>query len=135
MGGSGNSVLLGGEGNDWLFGHALRNLLIGGLGNDTLLAGRGQDILIGGTTEYDYQSAALLAVMREWERTDVEYDVRVENLLAGGGLNGSTLLNGDTVHNDEASDLLISGSGLDLYFASLGDEVLGRKKTEWLIAI
>ena len=134
-GGSGNSTLLGGDGNDWLLGNAARNLLIGGLGRDVLLAGRGQDILIGGTTDHDQNPAALVAIMQEWGRTDVEYDVRVEHLLGGGGLNGSTLLNRDTVHNDVASDLLLSGSGLDLYFASLDDAVLGKKKKERLIAI
>ena len=135
MGGSGSNILIGGEGDDRLFGNALRNLLIGGLGHDVLSAGHGQDILIGGTTDYDGQLAALGTVMREWERTDVEYEVRVEHLLAGGGLNGSTLLNRDTVHNDDTSDLLLSGSGLDLYFASLDDAVLGTKKKDRLIAV
>jgi hypothetical protein len=45
--------------------------------------------------------------------------------------------NGDasTVHDDNTSDQLVGAAVLDLFFASLGDEVLGRKKTEWLIAI
>ncbi|OBQ62599.1 hypothetical protein A8146_15855 [Mesorhizobium loti] len=40
--------LIGGSGNDHLFGNALANYLAGGAGNDTLNGGGGNDILVGG---------------------------------------------------------------------------------------
>ncbi|MHC8302408.1 retention module-containing protein [Pseudomonas sp. ZS1P83] len=48
-GGSGNDILLGGTGNDLLNGDAGNDFLIGGTGTDTLDGGAGNDTLLGGT--------------------------------------------------------------------------------------
>src|SRR5204863_4203025 len=90
-GSTANNVLVGGAGNDTLLGGSGRDLLIGGAGADTLRAGGGGALLIGGTTDYDANVAALLAVMKEWGRTDVDYNTRVKHLSGtlAGGLNGS----------------------------------------------
>nr|WP_256574469.1 MULTISPECIES: immunoglobulin-like domain-containing protein [unclassified Pseudomonas] len=47
-GGKGNDILLGGTGNDTLLGGEGNDLLFGGAGNDTLIGGKGNDILSGG---------------------------------------------------------------------------------------
>jgi Ca2+-binding RTX toxin-like protein len=134
-GGGGPNILIGGDGNDTLLGGSFRNLLIGGLGQDKLKAGPGQDILIGGTTNFDSNAAALAAIMAEWSRTNLDYDDRVNHILHGGGLNGSTVLNSTTIQNDKATDILMGGSGLDLYFASSADQLVGKTKGETVVSI
>jgi hypothetical protein len=117
-GSTANNVLLGGAGNDTLTGGSGHDLLIGGLGADTLRAGSGGAILIGGTTDYDSNITALVAIMKEWGRTDVDYNTRVKHLNGslGGGLNGSYRLTTTTVHDDDTIDNLYGGAGLDWFF-------------------
>ncbi|WJM91720.1 retention module-containing protein [Pseudomonas brenneri] len=49
LGGSGDDILFGQGGNDYLDGGKGNDILLGGTGNDTLIGGKGNDILIGGT--------------------------------------------------------------------------------------
>lgn len=90
MGGAGSNSLTAGSGRD---------ILIGGGGTDILTAGSGDDLLIAGSTAYNSNLSALLAQMAEWGRTDRTYSQRVQDLpgTASGGLNGSYLLNSQTV--------------------------------------
>jgi hypothetical protein len=123
-----SSVLVGGPGNDTLFGGGGRNLLIGGAGPDTLYAGSAGDILIGGTTSYDSDTfnnqTALAYIMAEWNST-ASYSARIKQLsgkAGSGGLNGSNYLNGTTVSDDSAADQLFgyslaTGNSLDWFFA------------------
>ena len=120
-GSSANNVLVGGAGKDRLIGGRGRDILIGGSGPSTLQAGSGGDILIGGTTAYDNNAAALAALLAEWGRTDMTYGQRMANLLNGGGLNGSYLLNTSTVQADSSTNYLYGGAGLDWYFAGVLD--------------
>jgi hypothetical protein len=115
-----NNVLVGGAGADALTGGGGRDLLIGGLGADTLRGGGGDDILIGGYTDYDANVTALLAFVKEWGRTDADYNTRVKHLggSLGGGLNGSYSLNATRVHDDNAIDGLFGEAGLDWFFTS-----------------
>jgi Ca2+-binding RTX toxin-like protein len=136
-----SSVLVGGAGNDTLWGGSGRNLLIGGQGADTLHAGSGGDILIGGYTAYDSNVTALAYIMAEWDRTDVSYSTRVKQLSGslGGGLNGGYVLNSTTVKDDNTTDVLYGGSGLDWFFAHLaktnGDQVKNRTSGEVVTGI
>ncbi len=119
-GSTANNVLVGGAGNDSITGGSGRDLLIGGLGADALGGAGGDDILIGGTTNYDANVQALLAIMKEWGRTDADYSTRVKHLQGslGGGLNGSYFLTAATVHDDSnAVDNLYGNAGLDWFFA------------------
>jgi hypothetical protein len=118
-GSTANNVLVGGAGADALTGGSGRDLLIGGLGADTLRGGGGDDILIGGTTDYDANQTALLAVMKEWGRTDADYTTRVKHLRGSlsGGLNGSYFLSATTVHDDKTVDSLFGEAGMDWFFA------------------
>jgi Ca2+-binding RTX toxin-like protein len=121
-GGNGNDILLGGSGNDVLSAGPARCLLVGGTGSDSLYGGSADDILVGGTTAYDTNSAALLAIMKEWTRFDRTYLQRKNALVSGGGWNGSTVLNAATVFDDGSADWLRTTSGgLDYVFAGLGD--------------
>jgi len=121
-GSTANNVLVGGAGADALTGGSGRDLLIGGLGADTLRGGGGDDILIGGYTVYDANLTALCAIMKEWSRTDANYNTRVNHLSGslGGGLNGSYFLTAKTVktvYDDAAIDSLFGEAGLDWFFA------------------
>jgi Ca2+-binding RTX toxin-like protein len=114
-----NNVLVGGAGNDGLYGGSGRDLLIGGLGADTLRAAFGGAILIGGTTDFDANLPALLALMKEWGRTDANYTTRLKHLQGtlAGGLNGSYRLTATTVHDDNnAIDSLYGNAGTDWFF-------------------
>ncbi len=137
-----SSVLVGGPGNDTLYGGSGRNLLIGGPGADTLFAGSAGDILIGGTTSYDSDTAAdqtvLAFIMLEWDSTD-SYSTRVSKLMKDGGSNGKYVLNSNTVFDDNATDRLYgyasaAGAALDWFFAhhakTNGDQVYNQVSGE-----
>ncbi|WP_314388571.1 immunoglobulin-like domain-containing protein, partial [Pseudomonas brenneri] len=49
LGGAGDDILFGQGGNDYLDGGKGNDILLGGTGSDTLIGGQGNDILIGGT--------------------------------------------------------------------------------------
>ncbi|MCF5071600.1 LapA family giant adhesin, partial [Pseudomonas syringae] len=49
LGGAGNDILFGSGGGDWLDGGKGNDILLGGTGKDTLIGGQGNDILIGGS--------------------------------------------------------------------------------------
>jgi hypothetical protein len=128
-GSSASNVLVGGAGTDALTGGSGRDLLIGGPGADTVRGGGGDDILIGGHTDYDANAPALLAIMKEWGRTDVDYNTRVRHLsgsLSGGWnvvsttpilLTASTVHATGTVNDDSAVDSLYGDAGTDWFFA------------------
>jgi Ca2+-binding RTX toxin-like protein len=120
----GNDVLVGGLGNDKLTAGPGRSLLLGGAGADTLTGGAGDDLLIAGTTNFDTNTQALLAVLREWKRTDASYATRISHLRNGGGKNGSFKLTSNTVHADTSADKLTGGAGLDWFWATLPQDTI-----------
>jgi uncharacterized delta-60 repeat protein len=65
-GGGGNDVLLGGNGDDVLQGGHGRDILIGGAGSDRIIGNSNDDLVISGTTAYDEDEAALVAIFCEW---------------------------------------------------------------------
>jgi Ca2+-binding RTX toxin-like protein len=122
-GGAGNDVLSGGAGNDLLVGGGGRDLLLGGLGADRLVGNADDDILIAGSTEFDAIDAALCGIMAEWTSA-ADYATRVNHLRGNlpSGLNGSVLLNENTVHDDGVRDVLTGSSGQDWFlFNADGD--------------
>ena len=129
-------MLQGGDGDDLLVGGSGRDLLIGGDGADRLVGNGGDDILIGGRTVYDTYDAALCAIMDEWASAR-DYGTRVANLQglgSGPRLNGNFFLTtggtNPSVLTDGAPDTLTGSSGLDWYFASLGDSITDRHSGE-----
>jgi hypothetical protein len=135
-GSTANNALIGGASNESLIGGSGRDVLIGGLGADILRAGSGGALLIGGYTDYDANIPALLAILKEWGRTDVSYTTRVKHLQGSlsGGLNGSYRLTKTTVRDDSAIDYLYGGADLDWFIVSGNgkkkDKVFGQTSSE-----
>ena len=112
----GNDIVLGGDGDDRIFGDDGLDFLIGGLGSDRLIGLDDDDLLIGGSTTLDRRDDALKAILAEWT-SGAPLDERADNLVNGGGLNGSTVLApGISVIDDEERDILYGMGGDDLAF-------------------
>jgi len=122
----GSDILLGRKGLDQLVGGDERDILIGGPDSDILFGEADDDILIGGTTDYDANDAALLAILAEWTSAN-SIDDRINHLAGGGGLNDPWLLRlGVEVHDDGATDTLTGGPGADWFFLFPGDNDTDR---------
>jgi len=133
---------LGGEGDDLLVGGAGRDLLIGGIASDRIVGNAEDDVLIGGTTAFDFNDAALAAILGEWT-SDHDYTTRVMNL---GGIDHDEFdqrLNGDfflrmeeldglpvTVFDDEAKDVMTGCAGIDWFLATLETGEINDKVTD-----
>lgn len=107
------TLLHGGGGDDHLNGGGYRSLMIGGLGQDRLVTGNGEGVLVGGSTAQDDDLAALRAALAAWANSD-PYADRIDEI--------QSLLD---AWDDEESDALTGGSGRDLYFDGLGDQLTG----------
>jgi Ca2+-binding RTX toxin-like protein len=124
-GGGGPSMIMRGAGNDVIVGGKGRNLLIGGLGSDILTGLGGDDILIAD----DFMRGSRLNSQQETARNLLNYwngSGTYANRVAG--------LKDDLVpliFNDDATDLLLGGSGLDWFLADL----TGSKKDILLNAL
>ena len=141
IGNAGDDILLGLDGADALWGGYGRDLLIGGLGADLLDGGFGDDLLIGGYTDYDTQftadgihhridELALDAVMAEWTSGN-SYNVRFGTIKTGVGPKARYRLDPTTVHDDNASDRLTGGDGLDWFFLpKTGDTITDLSNKE-----
>jgi Ca2+-binding RTX toxin-like protein len=130
FGEAGNDLLVGGSANDLLDGGVGNDVLIGREGGDTLFGQDGDDLLIAGSTAFDLDRAALLAVMAEWSRADVDVATRVAHLRGQqeGGLNGPYFLTPATVTNDTVVNTLTGGNGINWFFYAVGrDQVTDFK--------
>jgi uncharacterized delta-60 repeat protein len=129
--GSGSDILVGDQSANRLLGGIGRDILIGGLGADELRGGRGTDVLVGAATAHDDDAAALELLMLEWRRA-IAFGTRVRHLLGtlGGGLNGTSLLNGTTIQNDNVSDALLGNPGVDWFLIHSGESTPDRAATE-----
>jgi Ca2+-binding RTX toxin-like protein len=122
------NILIGGAGANQIVGGSGRSLLIGGNGASTIVGGAADDILIAGNTTFD--QAALMSILKEWQRTDAlgTYALRLQHLETGvGGLNPPSvkLVPGATVlDTDQHATHLTGGNGLDWFFAKPGDDVV-----------
>jgi hypothetical protein len=132
--------VIGSSVNDTLTAGTGRSILIGGGGADNLFGGSGEAILIAGTTDHTQPNlnvAALDAIFQELNRTDLGFDDRMSDLLTGSNSQGivaknviggtAILLNGTTVHDDLAADVLTGGTGRDWYFIDASDLIAGKK--------
>jgi hypothetical protein len=136
IGSSGNDILVGNGGNV-LDGGGGHDLLFAGARASILNGGDGEDLLIGGTTDYDRNPVALMAILAEWARNDGindDYFARVANLSSG--TNGAPILNATTVHSNGRANTLGGNAGLDFFFANLDRDLLDRDLlTEELIML
>ncbi len=127
-GGAGDDVLIGGSKKDSLDGGTGRDVLIGGLDSDTLIGGLDEDILIGGISSHSGNLSALIAIIAEWKRPDLDYASRVSNLRDSGVSSGTIKLDSASVKNDANAADRLNGSAaspnnvdLDWFFQSVGD--------------
>jgi hypothetical protein len=132
IGGQGNNLLFGDGNANVLNGGARRNLVIGGGGADQLTGGPGDNILIAGTVPFATgaaSTAALDALMQEWTRTDpaADFPTRVADLMAGVGPNGQLALNSQTVRGDPAAARLMGG-GHNWFFYTAGVDALTNQQ-------
>jgi uncharacterized protein (TIGR03118 family) len=123
--GRGSNILLGGPGNDNLQGGKARDILIGGDDSDHLNAQQNDDILIGGSTAHDGNTFALLQILAEWKSSD-SFALRVDKIRNGTG--GLPKLDGTTLVDDGARDMLQGGPGLDWFLIGAEDKITGKQK-------
>ncbi len=124
-GDDGADVLSGGSGNDELRGGKGRDLLIGGLGSDELRGEHEDDILVANQVTFEDETAALQAVLAEWN-SGRSYSARVANIRGPGAstrLNGSYFLNSTTVLSDNAVDQLFGSNGQDWFIGTIGQDL------------
>jgi Ca2+-binding RTX toxin-like protein len=135
---TGAGVLVGGAGNDTLYAGGGRSILIGGAGADALRGGAAEDILLAGPTDHDLDPTGLAALRAEWARTDASYSTRQAHLrgTAGGGFNGTYLLDAAHVHDDAgAVDNLWGNGGQDWFFAAATDSVNDGQANETITGL
>jgi len=129
-GGNGSDFISGGDGNDLISGGNGRDFLVGGLGGDFIVGHNDDDILVGGTYTQHRDLNATRAIQAEWNRTDVAYASRVDNLKNGTGLNGGFVLNSTNVFDDNASDILLGLRGLDWFHANDAQDFTDQRRNE-----
>jgi hypothetical protein len=114
------NVLVGGAGVNVLQSGSGRSLLIGGAGTATMIGGANDDVFVAGTTVFDGDEAALASILAEWQRTDLGFLDRVNDLQNGTtGLNGANhLIWGSTVFDNGQANSLTGGAGQNWYFSA-----------------
>jgi Ca2+-binding RTX toxin-like protein len=101
-GGGANDQLLGGDGNDTLFGNGGVDSLDGGDGNDVLYGQAGADTLTGGLGSDTFSFQAASAFSGTDKITDFSTaqgdKLDIADVLTGFGFNGATMQLADWVH-------------------------------------
>ena len=126
-GGNGNDILLGGAGNDNISGSHGNDLIGGGKGRDALFSHFGNDLVLAGSLSFENDLRSTTAVLSEWTRNDRSLSQRIANLMNGGGKNGKTKLGGNVV-DDNAADRIFGTPNADLLLTGTGDVLKRLKK-------
>ena len=115
-------------GVDQVYGGSGRDILIGGIAADQIFGGGGDDILVGGRVTYDGVIAGLLAIQKEWLRTDLGYMERRANLRGqtAGGVNGTYYLRSRIGSSDPLPGTLPEDSAVDA--------LMGQLDRDWFLA-
>jgi len=135
----GDDLLEGGGGRDELYGGAGDDILAGGGGDDELYGGEGDDILAGGGGRDELYGGAGDDIVRGEGGKDVLYGGEGDDVLLGGGDKdllyggaGDDIVAGDAgkdeLYGGEGDDLLAGGAGNDLLAGGAGDDVLAGGK-------
>lgn len=114
---SGNDLLIGGTGNDWLEGLGGDDQLFGGADNDLLYGGSGNDSLVGGAGNDEAYGGA---------GDDHILGDAGEDALFGGADN-DTIDGGDDddlLFGNDGDDTLTGGKGRDQIFGGAGNDTL-----------
>lgn len=120
-----SAILIGGAGDDVLFGTNDRDMLIGGDGRDVLMGNGAEDILIAGRSIVDGDSKVLFSLMASWNSTDAYVD-RVANIRLEMKSAIPTNRDMSFVFHDGSADELYGGDGRDWFFA--GNDI---KPIDW----
>jgi hypothetical protein len=140
----GNILVGHGSGNS-LFAGSGRSLLIGGFGKNLVEGAADDDIVIGGTTSYDANIAALLAILSEWQGPG-SFAARVAQLRAGvvdaNGHRDFLALNATVFGTGtppgpgfgrgggEGQSTLIGGGGQNWFFTLFASAIIDLKSTD-----
>ncbi|MGI9481944.1 MAG: hypothetical protein ACR2OR_06265 [Hyphomicrobiales bacterium] len=108
-GGNHNDLLFGDGGNDIMYGDSGADLIVDVDGNDTFYGGSGDDILISGA---------------EIEVYDPDSNMYVTKALLPGDLVAGSEANPNAPNNGSYNDILLGEAGDDIIFAGLGDDFL-----------
>jgi Ca2+-binding RTX toxin-like protein len=128
--------ILGGSGNDALFGNGAANALFGNLGNDRLDGGLGADNLIGdaGIDTADYTgrtisvTVSLDGLANDGQPGEFDRVALIENVSGGSG--------DDQLTGDAGSNRLSGGGGRDILDGGLGsDALLGDDQSDLIRAV
>ena len=122
-GGGGADVIDGGAGHDLIAGRGGRDVLIGGTGADWLFGEADQDILVGGTVDFTHPTGGFASdadglkfVTDTWSGGGSLYD-RFADLAP-------VLERGETILDDDATDVLVGGRGVDWFFDGGGRDLV-----------
>ncbi|HVK11407.1 MAG TPA: hypothetical protein VM597_21740, partial [Gemmataceae bacterium] len=96
-----------------------RDILVGGVGGDWLDGGADDDLLFDGTTAYDGDPAALLAIRSVWVDPLLSYEDRVKDLR-------KDYFKGNAVASDGDADQLLGQGSFDWFWANLAFDLLDR---------
>lgn len=137
---SGFENVVGGSGNDFLYGDSLKNKIDGGDGDDTLKGGAGFDTLLGGygsdTVDYSAETKAVKVDMTKVNSGGTYQTVTVNGIAADEiygienikGGSGNDVLIGDIQMNKlwggAGQDTLKGGSGDDTLAGGTGNDTL-----------
>jgi len=119
-GGEGNDIVLTGSAADAIFGEAGNDLLAGGLGADVIKGGAGKDILVDGS------------IAQKGARTlRQSLDAYVALPASATAAQYNSLASFLTFTKDSASrDTLDGEADIDLFFAALATDIVGRAAVE-----
>jgi len=117
-------AVVGGSGDDWLYGSSRADEIYGGGGNDTLTGGAAGDVLYGGTgtDTADYTRAGGAVAASLASGTGSAGDAWGDRFSSIENLTGSAY--DDTLTGDDRANLLIGGAGQDSLMGGAGDDTL-----------
>lgn len=120
----GNDNLLGGAGEDWMFGGGGDDVMDGGNDNDVLFGGVGMDFMDGGDGDDVLAGGAGDDYLIGGEGNDKlngeDYDT--QNELGNDYLDGGN--GNDKLQGDAGDDILVGGAGEDSLFGGAGNDTL-----------
>lgn len=133
-----NDILIGGNGDDHIDGSGGNDLIIGGAGSDELHGQSGDDIFVADGTIYDGNSvssqASLADLLDVWS-TGGDYAARVAAITnpTGTPKTGARFAS-DTLIHDLDVDELSGVGGSDVYFSATSADAVRKSKNEVLVA-
>ncbi len=128
QGGNGHDTILGGSGNDRLYGQNGNDLVDGGAGNDRLYGQNGDDRLMGGVGNDRLYGGSGGDDLQGGDGNDRLYGGSGDDVLAGGA--GS-----DRLYGQAGADQLMGGDGNDyLYFDGDDTRIDGGAGYDYAIA-